>query len=142
MCIVVRLLINYAVNYIRFVFCYVGLGFAFKRKEKVKHEYNKLRRKQHQRKTDQTFLTDRYPQHLEHLYLAEEQRQREEELKKKHDRTEKRSTSTGDVEDMDRHELCPGNDRISAVADQSGCSEQTDTLGTQSLPASTLQPDR
>lgn len=122
----------------------VGLGFAFKRKEKVKHEYNKLRRKQRQSKMEKTFLTDKYPKHLEHLYLAEEQRQRNEELKKKakHDQTERRLTPMGEEEEMDGHEFSPGNDRINTAAEQSGCSEQTNPLGAQSPPALAPQPDR
>ncbi|NWR65325.1 TAP26 protein, partial [Bucorvus abyssinicus] len=52
-----------------------GRGFAFRRKQKIERQYRKLLKKgrkvnsQH----DNQF-TDTYPEHLKHLYLAEEQR--------------------------------------------------------------------
>ncbi|TNN56389.1 Thyroid transcription factor 1-associated protein 26 [Liparis tanakae] len=49
-----------------------GQGFALKRKEKVKHEYNKLLRKERRKLPDSTALyKDEYPEHLRHLYVAE-----------------------------------------------------------------------
>ncbi|XP_073725228.1 thyroid transcription factor 1-associated protein 26 homolog [Misgurnus anguillicaudatus] len=63
-----------------------GLGFAFKRKEKIKHEYNKLLRKERRKPQKSTVqLEEEYPDHLKHLYLAEKERldKEEEEIKKK-----------------------------------------------------------
>ncbi|NXU47623.1 TAP26 protein, partial [Turnix velox] len=60
-----------------------GRGFAFRRKQKIERQYKKLlkkRRKFHSQQDDQ--FTDTYPEHLRHLYLAEE----EEMLKKQHRR--------------------------------------------------------
>ncbi|XP_076153264.1 thyroid transcription factor 1-associated protein 26 homolog [Alosa pseudoharengus] len=120
-----------------------GLGFAFKRREKVKHEYNKLCRKQRKNKGEETFLTDKYPEHLEHLYLAEEQRQRNEELKKRHGRTERKTASMGkEEEEEDGHKFCPDNVSIITAADQAVCSDQTNNVSTQFPPASTPQSDR
>lgn len=61
-----------------------GQGFAFKRREKIKHEYNKLLRKERW-KTQQSKvqLQEEYPEHLKHLYLAEKERLDEEQSKKK-----------------------------------------------------------
>ncbi|NXQ56909.1 TAP26 protein, partial [Anthoscopus minutus] len=80
-----------------------GRGFAFRRKQKIEQQYRKLlkKRKQvHSQQGDQ--FTDTYPEHLKHLYLAEE-----EKLKKQR-RTPDNSVSseeklnkTADVSIMD-----------------------------------------
>ncbi|XP_029318368.1 thyroid transcription factor 1-associated protein 26 homolog [Cottoperca gobio] len=51
-----------------------GQGFALKRKERVKHEYNKLLRKEEKKKNKpvpKVFYKEEYPEHLKHLYMAE-----------------------------------------------------------------------
>ncbi|NXI44909.1 TAP26 protein, partial [Galbula dea] len=51
-----------------------GRGFAFQRKQKIKRQYRKLLRKgrkDHSQQEDQ--FADVYPEHLKHLYLAEEE---------------------------------------------------------------------
>ncbi|XP_031715112.1 thyroid transcription factor 1-associated protein 26 homolog [Anarrhichthys ocellatus] len=49
-----------------------GQGFALKRKEKVKHEYNKLLRKERRRHPEsKAMYKEDYPEHLRHLYEAE-----------------------------------------------------------------------
>ncbi|XP_045686535.1 thyroid transcription factor 1-associated protein 26 [Phyllostomus hastatus] len=56
-----------------------GQGFAFRRKLKIQQNYKKLlwREKKAQTSQDSQF-TDRYPDHLKHLYLAEEKRLRKQ----------------------------------------------------------------
>ncbi|NXP34303.1 TAP26 protein, partial [Leiothrix lutea] len=52
-----------------------GRGFAFRRKQKVERQYRKLlkkRRQEHSQQGDQ--FTETYPEHLKHLYLAEEEK--------------------------------------------------------------------
>ncbi|NXA73741.1 TAP26 protein, partial [Thryothorus ludovicianus] len=52
-----------------------GRGFAFRRKQKIERQYRKLlkkRRQVHSQQDDQ--FTDSYPEHLKHLYLAEEEK--------------------------------------------------------------------
>ncbi|NXU65619.1 TAP26 protein, partial [Horornis vulcanius] len=52
-----------------------GRGFAFRRKQKIERQYRKLlkkRRQVHSQQGDQ--FTDTYPEHLKHLYLAEEEK--------------------------------------------------------------------
>ncbi|NXM54087.1 TAP26 protein, partial [Illadopsis cleaveri] len=52
-----------------------GRGFAFRRKQKIERQYRKLlkkRRQVHSQQADQ--FTDTYPEHLKHLYLAEEEK--------------------------------------------------------------------
>ncbi|NXK01771.1 TAP26 protein, partial [Herpetotheres cachinnans] len=51
-----------------------GRGFAFQRKQKIERQYRKLLkkgRKVHSQQDNQ--FTDTYPEHLKHLYLAEEE---------------------------------------------------------------------
>ncbi|NXG72779.1 TAP26 protein, partial [Baryphthengus martii] len=57
-----------------FFFVFTGRGFAFRRKQKIERQYRKLLkkgRKVHSQQNDQ--FTDTYPEHLKHLYLAEEE---------------------------------------------------------------------
>ncbi|NXT97736.1 TAP26 protein, partial [Buphagus erythrorhynchus] len=52
-----------------------GRGFAFQRKQKIERQYRKSlkkRRQVHSQQDDQ--FTDTYPEHLKHLYLAEEEK--------------------------------------------------------------------
>ncbi|XP_025956184.1 thyroid transcription factor 1-associated protein 26 [Dromaius novaehollandiae] len=52
-----------------------GQGFAFQRKQKIQREYRKLLKRERKAGTQQDIqFTDTYPEHLKHLYLAEEER--------------------------------------------------------------------
>ncbi|KFO84540.1 Thyroid transcription factor 1-associated protein 26, partial [Buceros rhinoceros silvestris] len=52
-----------------------GRGFAFRRKQKIERQYRKLLKKGRKVNSQQdNQFTDTYPEHLKHLYLAEEQR--------------------------------------------------------------------
>ncbi|NWT66851.1 TAP26 protein, partial [Prunella himalayana] len=78
-----------------------GRGFAFRRKQKIERQYRKLlkkRREVHSQQDDQ--FTDTYPEHLKHLYLAEE-----EKLKKR------RRT---------REDSVPSEEKLNKAADGSG----------------------
>ncbi|XP_034857948.1 thyroid transcription factor 1-associated protein 26 [Mirounga leonina] len=56
-----------------------GQGFAFRRKLKIQQNYRKLLWKEKKARTSQeSQFTDRYPEHLKHLYLAEEKRLRKQ----------------------------------------------------------------
>lgn len=61
------------------MFFNVGQGFAFRRKLKIQQNYKKLlwREKKDQTSQESQFR-DRYPDHLKHLYLAEEERLRKQ----------------------------------------------------------------
>ncbi|NXK44956.1 TAP26 protein, partial [Chauna torquata] len=52
-----------------------GRGFAFRRKQKIERKYRKLLKKERKihAPRDNQFI-DTYPEHLKHLYLAEEER--------------------------------------------------------------------
>ncbi|XP_005374455.1 PREDICTED: thyroid transcription factor 1-associated protein 26 [Chinchilla lanigera] len=59
-----------------------GQGFAFRRKLKIQQNYKKLLWKQKKTRTAQeSQFTDQYPDHLKHLYLAEEERLRKQRKK-------------------------------------------------------------
>uniref|UniRef100_A0AC11BTG5 Uncharacterized protein n=1 Tax=Ovis aries TaxID=9940 RepID=A0AC11BTG5_SHEEP len=56
-----------------------GQGFAFRRKLKIQQTYKKLLRKEKKSQTpSESPFTDWYPDHLKHLYLAEEERLRKQ----------------------------------------------------------------
>ncbi|XP_041114073.1 thyroid transcription factor 1-associated protein 26 homolog [Polyodon spathula] len=64
-----------------------GQGFAFHRKQKVQYEYKKLLRKERRAKPQpEVQYADSYPEHLKHLYLAEEEKIKNEEQQKKKER--------------------------------------------------------
>ncbi|CAM4564068.1 unnamed protein product [Leuciscus chuanchicus] len=87
-----------------------GQGFAFKRKEKVRHEYNKLLRKERKKnQASKVQLEEKYPEHLRHLYLAERERLDEEEQEKKKKRCEGRAL---DKETESDDELNMGSDSL------------------------------
>ncbi|NWQ96260.1 TAP26 protein, partial [Burhinus bistriatus] len=51
-----------------------GRGFAFRRKQKIERQYRKLLKKGRKVQSQQdNQFTDTYPEHLKHLYLAEEE---------------------------------------------------------------------
>ncbi len=69
-----------------------GQGFAFKRREKIKHEYNKLLRKERKKmQPPKVQLQEEYPEHLRHLYLADREKLDEEEQEKKKKRCKGRA---------------------------------------------------
>ncbi|NXM68662.1 TAP26 protein, partial [Serilophus lunatus] len=52
-----------------------GRGFAFRRKQKIEKQYRKFLKKRRKVPSPQDAqFTDTYPEHLKHLYLAEEER--------------------------------------------------------------------
>lgn len=52
-----------------------GKGFAVWRKQKIVHDYKKLLQKQRKSsKQQEVHYTENYPEHLKHLYLAEEEK--------------------------------------------------------------------
>lgn len=59
-----------------------GQGFAFRRKLKIQQSYKKLLWKVKKAPVSQdSQFVDRYPEHLKHLYLAEEERLRKQQRK-------------------------------------------------------------
>lgn len=61
------------------IYSSTGQGFAFRRKLKIQQNYKKLIWREKKAKTSrESQFTDRYPDHLKHLYLAEEERLRKQ----------------------------------------------------------------
>ncbi|XP_068950885.1 thyroid transcription factor 1-associated protein 26 [Petaurus breviceps papuanus] len=72
-----------------------GQGFAFQRKQKIQQEYKKLLRKEKKAQISQeSQFTERYPEHLKHLYLAEEERLRRQHKKEKQPLPEEECSTT------------------------------------------------
>jgi len=118
-----------------------GQGFALKRKEKVKHEYRKLLRRQWKSKGPKSELKAEYPDHLQHLYLAEEQRERDEQ-QKRHRGTERIAPPPRKVESSQKDDR-PAGVRMNTVAQPTDCSSgQTKEVFTQATHASSPQPNR
>ncbi|XP_067284229.1 thyroid transcription factor 1-associated protein 26 homolog [Pseudorasbora parva] len=112
-----------------------GQGFAFKRKEKVRHEYNKLLRKERKKKqASKVQLEEKYPEHLRHLYLAESVRLDEEEQEKKKKRCEGRAldkeTEADDEQNMRFDSLDSPEKQIFNTA-----TDQTSTPDSSNKPA-------
>ncbi|XP_053364728.1 thyroid transcription factor 1-associated protein 26 homolog [Clarias gariepinus] len=73
-----------------------GKGFAFQRKQKVQQEYKKLLRKEKWRMKDsKPNLEEEYPEHLRHLYQAEQERLNKEEQMNKDRRKQGRCVDEG-----------------------------------------------
>ncbi|XP_078424060.1 thyroid transcription factor 1-associated protein 26 homolog [Cetorhinus maximus] len=65
-----------------------GQGFAFQQKNRIKHEYKKLLRKEKKAQHPQEIqYTENYPDHLRHLYLAEEELLKKQSKKAKKSQT-------------------------------------------------------
>ncbi|XP_055506739.1 thyroid transcription factor 1-associated protein 26 homolog [Leucoraja erinacea] len=75
-----------------------GKGFAFQQKEKIKYEYKKLLRKEKGQQLPQKVeYTDNYPDHLRHLYLAEEEFLKKQSKKPKHEESETNQVDSQEV---------------------------------------------
>lgn len=95
----------------------VGKGFAFHRKQKVQQEYKKLLRKEKWRMKDsKPKLEEEYPEHLRHLYMAEQQRLNEEEQLNKERRRKGRSGDADGEESVFPSPVTTGSSEKSAVS--------------------------
>ncbi|XP_034529419.1 thyroid transcription factor 1-associated protein 26 homolog [Notolabrus celidotus] len=109
-----------------------GQGFAFKRKEKVKHEYNKLLRKERKRNPgSKSMYEEQYPENLRHLYLAEAEKLKSEAWTHRLNRSklrmkvqEERKEERGKDEDAAARQSEP----VDADPDVTGGSEQTHSI--------------
>lgn len=96
-----------------------GQGFAFKRKAKAKHEYNKLLRKEKKKlSVPKNLYKDEYPEHLKHLYLAEKEKLKKEALTNRVNRSkermkEKEEEETHDILDASQLDLDTQNPSVS-----------------------------
>ncbi|XP_034074746.1 thyroid transcription factor 1-associated protein 26 homolog isoform X3 [Gymnodraco acuticeps] len=125
-----------------------GQGFALKRKEKVRHEYNKLLRKEKRRTpASKALYKEEYPEHLRHLYVAEAEKLRNEAWTHRLNRTkqrllgqEKREETAEDDAPAEAAEPVPEDAGGSEQTDAGG-SEQTDAGPVNSEPAASSEKD-
>lgn len=101
-----------------------GQGFAFHRKEKVRHEYNKLLRKEKKNTPESKVLyRDEYPEHLRHLYMAEAEKLRSEARTNRMNRSklrmrgQERGEERGERSDAAGPEVADGSELTESVAE-------------------------
>ncbi|XP_017270334.1 thyroid transcription factor 1-associated protein 26 homolog [Kryptolebias marmoratus] len=99
-----------------------GQGFALKKKQKIKHEYNKLLRKERKKNPEHRVVyKEEYPEHLKHLYLAEAEKMRSEAWANRVNRSKLRIK--GQLEEMDEDE---DEDKATTAAAVGGDSSDDD----------------
>ncbi|XP_041833773.1 thyroid transcription factor 1-associated protein 26 homolog [Melanotaenia boesemani] len=115
-----------------------GQGFAFQRKQKVQHEYNKLMRKERKRNPESKVLyKDEYPEHLKHLYMAEAETLSKKAWENRVNRSKLRMKKQG--KEMDEDEAVADEDvtgESELVDSASGNPEPSTTSEKESLPVS------
>ncbi|XP_036419727.1 thyroid transcription factor 1-associated protein 26 homolog isoform X2 [Colossoma macropomum] len=119
-----------------------GQGFAFERKQKIQHEYNKLLRKERRRRQDSKPQTTDYPEHLKHLYMAEQERLDKEEQMQMNRRRKGRAA---DAEDDEGEDIAQTSIHSSSVTGNAGSLENSAaTASSNELPQSsqTDSPDK
>ncbi|KAF7199312.1 thyroid transcription factor 1-associated protein 26 homolog [Nothobranchius furzeri] len=105
-----------------------GRGFAFDKKQKVRHEYNKLLRKERKKQTTESkvLYKEEYPEHLKHLYLAEEEKLRNEawtnrmnrsKLRIKGQLKDKQSAAVDDDDEEEEEEFIGGSEQMDSVSE-------------------------
>lgn len=118
-----------------------GQGFAFKRKQRVQHEYNKMLRKEEKKKKQpesSVLYKEEYPEHLRHLYVAEAEKLKKEAWTHRLNRSKLR------VKEQDK-----GDERCGSAADDAadpdlevtGGLEQTDPGSENPEPAGASEKD-
>ncbi|KAK5895671.1 hypothetical protein CgunFtcFv8_009345 [Champsocephalus gunnari] len=119
-----------------------GQGFALKRKEKVKHEYNKLLRKEKRTPASKALYKEEYPEHLRHLYVAEAEKLRNEAWTHRLNRTKQRLLGQEKREETAEHDEddAPA-EAAEPLPEDAGGSEQTDAGPVNSEPAAPSETD-
>lgn len=130
-----------------FSFCSSGQGFAFYRKEKVKHEYNRLLRKEKKKApASQSLYKEEYPEHLKHLYVAEAEKLRNEALTNRMNRMKSRikeQDKETDVKPESEEAGADAPDQSEAAAPKAGeVSEPTDPVSGEGESAPTPGKER
>uniref|UniRef100_A0A3Q1GRG3 Thyroid transcription factor 1-associated protein 26 homolog n=1 Tax=Acanthochromis polyacanthus TaxID=80966 RepID=A0A3Q1GRG3_9TELE len=109
-----------------------GQGFAFKRKQRVKHEYNKLLRREKKKNSESKMLyKEEYPEHLRHLYMAEAEKLKNEAWANRVNRSKLRMK--GQEKEVAENEAA-AQPTEAADAGVSGGSELTDSVSANPEP--------
>ncbi|XP_061920867.1 thyroid transcription factor 1-associated protein 26 homolog [Entelurus aequoreus] len=118
-----------------------GKGFALKRKEKLQHEYNKLLRKERKKNmTPQTAKLYRadYPEHLKHLYMAEEEKLKREAWTNRVNRAKLRRKGRDNEAEME--DEAPQAAETAGFEAEVTASEAADTAAEESTSAPEMLP--
>lgn len=122
-----------------------GQGFALKRKEKVKHEYNKLLRKEKKKNNPQSkaLYKDEYPEHLRHLYVAEAEKLKNEAWTNRMNRTKLRMKGQEKGEETDQNDASAHQSEAAEPDPEvTGGSEPTDSVPGIPEPAAASEKER
>nr|XP_046234966.1 thyroid transcription factor 1-associated protein 26 homolog [Scatophagus argus] len=120
-----------------------GQGFAFKRKEKVKHEYNKLLRKEKKKMAEPKALyKEEYPEHLRHLYIAEAQKLKQEAWTNRINRSKQRMKGREtEEEEGDNDAAANQSEAADAVPEGTDGAELTETVAGNNEPAAASEKE-
>lgn len=117
-----------------------GQGFALKRKEKVRHEYNKLLRKERRKNPESKALyKEEYPEHLKHLYMAEAEKLRNEAWTNRMNRSKLRMKGQEEGEETGENDEAADPDPDPEVT---GGSELTDSVSGNPEPTAASEKER
>lgn len=121
-----------------------GQGFAFNRKQKVRHEYNKLLRKEKKNTPENKLLyKEEYPEHLRHLYVAEAEKLRNEAWTNRMNRSKLRMKGQEKGEEMGENDDDAARQSEAADPEVTGGSELSDSVaGTSEPPAAASEKER
>ncbi|XP_014915957.1 thyroid transcription factor 1-associated protein 26 homolog [Poecilia latipinna] len=115
-----------------------GQGFAFKKKEKIRHEYNKLLRRERKKNPKANVAyKEEYPEHLKHLYLAEAEQLRKQAWENRVNRSKLRMR--GQMKDgTENNADVPGTDLTggSELTDSASGNPEPTTSEQESFPIS------
>lgn len=126
-----------------------GQAFAFKRKQKCKHEYNKLlhkeRKKKNQPEPKNLYEEESYPEHLRHLYVAEAEKLKNEAWTHRLNRSKQRMRVQEGTEEEGKNaeeDAAAAYQSVSADAEASGGSALADTVAGNQEPTAATQKER
>ncbi|KAE8281385.1 Thyroid transcription factor 1-associated protein 26-like protein [Larimichthys crocea] len=121
-----------------------GQGFAFKRKEKVKYEYNKLLRKEEKKKKNpetKTLYQDEYPEHLRHLYVAEAEKLKNEAWTNRMNRSKMRMKGHEKEDETGENDAAAHESEEHPDPDVTGESELTDSVSGKPEPTAASEKE-
>lgn len=121
-----------------------GQGFAFNRKQKFRHEYNKLLRKERKNKVESKQLyKEEYPEHLRHLYIAEAEKLSKEAWTNRINRSKQRLKLHEKVEERGENvDADAARQNEAADSEVSGGSQLTDSAQGNEEPAASPEKER
>ncbi|KAL4612805.1 thyroid transcription factor 1-associated protein 26 isoform X1 [Arapaima gigas] len=105
-----------------------GQGFAFKRRQKVQHEYNKLLRKGKFTPRGQVPFEEQYPDHLKHLYLAEAEQLKKEEETRRQNRSKRQQAAVSEEDHFEAESSEAPGSTVSSFVPQDSATGSLDVI--------------